>query len=469
MNVRPHPMLLPLLAFCQLVTAIDYNIVLVALPPIQAGLGFSEEGLQWVVSAYALAFGGTLLFAGRISDLFGRKLAMNVGLILYGVGSLAAALAPVPAAVIAGRAVQGLGGALLTPAVLTTIFASFPEGPQRFRALSVWSGAGAVGLAAGSALGGILTSTLGWRAVFAINVPLVVVGLVGTMVAMPRVERSATRPAADIPGGILATIASVGIVLALAEGPVSGWDTGVVLGAAIAGAAALVAFIVVEGRSPEPLLPLKMLRNRTLVAGLVAMFIFLGSIGTVYYVFSLFLQDVLGNTALATGIAFLPWGVGAMLGSRLGRASLNRWGISITLIVAFGLSAVAIGGLAASLHTATPIWVPIAWTVVLAPAQAMGFASLFASAAHRVEPRHQGVASALMSTFQQVGNAAGLAVLGGIAASIATKSGTATVRDTADGLALATWIAAALMVLGIVVVFVSSLRRAASTEIVPAD
>lgn len=449
--MSPHRLLLPLLAFCQLIVALDYNIVLVAMPDMKGAIGFSASGLPWVMSAYALAFGGALLFAGRITDVFGRRRGMLVGLSLYGAGSLFAAVASGPSLVLLGRVAQGLGGALLTPAVLATIFVSFAEGPARFRALAVWSGAGGVGLAAGAALGGVLTSVFGWRAVFLVNLPLVLVALAAALTAMPPEERGQVRRRLDAPGAFLATLGSVAVVFALAEGPVRGWISAQVSVAAAIGVVALAAFAAAERRTAEPLLPLALLRVRTLSVALVAMLLFLGSIGTTYYVFTLFLQDVLGESALATGLAFLPWGVAGIAGSRVAQAALGRLGIGGTLAGGMAVGAVATGGLALSLGAHAALWAVIAWTLLIALGQAMGFASLFAAAGVGVDPRHQGVASALLSTFQQVGNAAGLAVLGGIAASIATRSGGATVADTVTGLRTATGIAAALLGAGVMV------------------
>ncbi|WP_265447466.1 MFS transporter [Flexivirga meconopsidis] len=447
----PHRLLLPLLAFCQLIVAIDYNIVLVALPRMQEALGFSPSSLQWVVSAYALAFGGVLLFAGRFTDIFGQRIGMFIGLALYGLGSGLAAVAGNPALVLVGRVAQGLGGALLTPSVLSTIFRTYAEGPARFKALAVWSGAGAVGLASGSALGGILTSATGWRGVFVVNIPLVVLALVGAAIAMPRDAVGAERPRLDVPGAILATIGSVGVVFALAQGPAEGWGSRSVVAAALAGIAALAAFVVVERNSAHPLLPLHLLGNRVLTIGLVSMLLFLGSIGTSYYVFTLFLQDVLGRSALVTGLAFLPWGVAGIVGSKMAESVLDRWGVTTTLCAGMVIGAAGTAALALTIRTTTPVWVAVVATLVLALGQAMGFASLFASAAAGVDPEHQGVTSALMSTCQQIGNAAGLAFLGALAAAVATRSGAPTASDTASGLRLVSWIAAGMLVVGAVI------------------
>ena len=461
-TAAPHRLLLPLLAFCQLIVAVDYNIVLVALPEMKDAVGFSASGLQWVVSAYALAFGGALLFAGRFTDLYGRRLGMLLGLGLYGAGSVLAAVATGPELVLVGRVAQGLGGALLTPSVLATIFAAFPEGPARFRAIAVWSGAGGVGLAAGSALGGLLTSTFGWEAVFLVNVPLVLIALAGALLAMPADPRTPSRGSLDVPGAVLATLGSVAIVFALAEGPVQGWLSPSVLAGAAVGIAAVGAFVAVERRTAEPLLPLGLLRGRHLPLTLAAMMLFLGSIGTTYYIFTIYLQDVLGESAFVTGLAFLPWGIAGIAGSRVAQAALGRLGIAGTLLSGMLVGAVATGGLALSLRPDGSLWTVILWTVLLALGQAMGFASLFAAAAVGVAPAHQGVTSALLSTFQQIGNAAGLAVLGGLAVALATRDGAASTAATAWGLQVASGTGAALLLAGAVIAL--AMRRSAQAS-----
>jgi MFS family permease len=443
----PRRLLLPVLAFSQLIITIDYDIVLVALPRMKDSLGFSTAGLQWVVSAYALAFGGTLLFCGRFTDLFGRRRGIVAGLALYGVGTLAAAAAFEPALVLAGRVAQGLGGALLTPAVLAMINISFEDGPARFRALSVWSGAGAVGLAAGSALGGVLTSAFGWRAVFGVNVPLVALALAGILVAAPPDDRSARRRPLDVPGAVLATVTSVAVVLALAEGSARGWTSTVVLVSGAIGLIGLALFVAVEHRAPAALLPLGLLRGRALSVGVTVMALFLASIGTSYYVLTIFLQDVLGISALGTGLAFLPWGVAAIGGSQMSRLTLSRLGVHRALVISMLVAAAGTAGLASTLRAGEAVWVPLGWTVPLGVGQAMGFASLFAAAATGVEAGHQGITSALMSTFQQIGNAVGLSLLAGLAASIAA-AGAPSAHRTALGLRTVTWIAAAVLVVG---------------------
>ncbi|WP_159803614.1 MFS transporter [Arthrobacter zhaoguopingii] len=441
---RRHPLLLPLLAFAQFLLALDYNIVLVALPDMGEDLGMSETALQWVVSSYALAFGGLLLLGGRLGDVFGRRRLILLGLALFAVGSLAAALAVNPALLLSGRVLQGIGGALLSPAVLATIAVSFEEGPARFRALAIWASAGAVGLALGSALGGILMAFFTWRATFLLLVPLAIMGLVGAWRAVPHEDSDAERHSVDLLGGIFAALGVAGIVFALAELPTRGADA-TVLGAAVAGVVLLTAFLFRQRTVSNPLLQLSLFRSRTLTGGLVAMVLFTGSIGTSYYIFTLFTQSVLGTSAMVTGLAFLPWGITALLASTLAKVALNRLGIRGALILGLLIAAAGTAGFASSLTSDASLVVVVAWTALLGIGQAVSFAPLFASAGAGVPAGQQGVASALMSTIQQIGTALGLAVLIGLATWTINTSGAVSVEATANGLQTATWVGAGIL------------------------
>lgn len=442
-----HPLLLPLLAFAQFLLAVDYNIVLVAIPDMGTDLGMSESALQWVVSAYALAFGGLLLVGGRLSDVVGRRRMILLGLTLFAAGSLLAALAPGAAVLLIGRVLQGAGGALVSPAVLATIAVSFEEGPARFRALAIWSSAGAVGLALGAALGGVLMAVFAWRAIFFLLVPLALIGLVVAWRATPRDGRSESRRSLDLPGGLFAALGVAAIAFALAELPTRGVDVSVVI-AGVAGTLLLLAFVLRERTARYPLLQLSLFRGRTLAGALIAMVLFMGSIGTSYYVFTVFTQSVLGTSALVTGLAFLPWGVTAMLSSNLAKAALNRLGIRGALIVGLLIAAIGTAGFASALHVGAALWVVVAWTAVLGIGQAMGFATLFAAAGAGVPADQQGVASALMSTIQQVGTALGLAVLIGLASWATAASGLSGGEATAAGLRMASWVGASVLVAG---------------------
>lgn len=434
-------LLLPALAFCQFLVAVDYNIVLVALPSLGIELGMPSGALQWVVSAYALAFGGLLLLGGRVADVLGRRKGIVIGLIAFGVGSALAAGAIDPAMVLGGRVLQGAGGAFLTPAVLATIAVAFPEGPARYRALSVWAGAGAVGLALGSALGGALMAVFDWRSVFVLLVPLAAIATVGVLLSAPADPKTRRRPL-DIAGGASSALGIAGIVYALAEWPQAGWSTAVAI-SSLGGLALLGFFFFWERRSPSPLLDFSLLRHRTLTGGVFAMILFMGSVATSYYVFTVFTQTVLGASALLTGIAFLPWGLVAMFGSTLARRMLTGLGVRGSLITSLLITATGTAGFATSLSPNTPLPVVVAWTLLLGIGQAMGFASLYAAAGTGIVDELQGVSSAVMSTTQQLGTALGLGGLVGIATLVSENAQGTTDETIAQGLQAASLAGAA--------------------------
>lgn len=456
--VRTPRLLLPVLAFTQFIVAVDYNIVLVALPDLRSDLGMSQSASQWVVSAYALAFGGLLLLGGRMADLHGRRRILVIGITLFALGSLLAAVALDPVAVLAGRALQGAGGATLVPAVLATIGATFDEGPRRFHALAAWSSAGAVGLASGSALGGVLMAIADWRIVFAVLVPLSLLALIGVVLAIPADGPRRAGRSADLPGGLLAALGVAAVVFALAELPRLGLDP-LVMAAGTVGILLLVAFVLRQRRAADPLLDLRVFRFRTLSTGLVLMVLFMGSIGTSYYVFTIFLQDVLGRSALVTGLAFVPWGVVALFGSSLARRMLTHLGVAKSLALSFGVAAIGTAGLAASITPAASLAVVIGWTLLLGAGQAMGFASLFAAAGIGVPTEQQGVVSALMSTVQQIGTALGLALLVGLATAVASAAPGDATAATASGLSAAVWAGSAALIVAVPVAMLGANRR----------
>ncbi|MEV5989712.1 MFS transporter, partial [Streptomyces sp. NPDC052051] len=246
---RRPGLLLALLAFAQLIISIDYNIVYVALPEIGDGLGFSAQSLQWVISAYAVAFGGFLLLGGRACDLWGPRRIFILGLSLYGVSSLLGGLATAPGLLIAARAIQGIGGAFLFPATLTLVSTKFAEGKERNRAFAVWGTAGGSGMILGSLLGGVLTQAFGWESVFFVNVPLAALAIVFALPLITRDQLPASRRSFDLAGALTSTVGTTSVVFALVQGPESGWGSGLIIGAFVLGAALLASFLVIEQRS----------------------------------------------------------------------------------------------------------------------------------------------------------------------------------------------------------------------------
>lgn len=258
---------LALLAFAQLIISLDLNIVFVALPEIGAGLGFSGQTLQWVVSAYTVFTGGFLLFGGRAADLIGQRRVFIFALWLYALSSLVGGLAWSPEIIIAARAVQGIGAAFLFPATLSLINRLFAEGPERNRALAVWGGAGASGLTLGSLAGGFLTSAFGWPSVFYVNVLLAGIAIIAAFAIIPRDRKRHEHRSFDLPGALTVTAGATLLVFTLVQGPEYGWgSTAIIVSAALA-AFFLIAFTMIEAKSADPLMPLRLFYNRSLVAG----------------------------------------------------------------------------------------------------------------------------------------------------------------------------------------------------------
>ncbi|WP_149256946.1 MFS transporter [Actinomadura sp. K4S16] len=405
---------LALLAFAQLIISIDYNIVFVALPQIGDALGFTSQSLQWVVSAYAVLFGGCLLFGGRASDILGRRRMFVAGLGVYAVTSAVAGLATTAETLVIARGAQGLGGALLFPATLSLVNTMFAEGRERNRALAVWSGSGAGGLVLGSLLGGLLTEAFGWESVFFVNVPLAAAAIALAFLLIPSDAPRRGGRRFDLPGAVTATGGATLLVFVLVQAPEAGWTSGPLLAAA--GSLALLAsFVLIETRTRDPLMPLRLLRNRGMAAGVTITFLFTSTFGSMLYFLTIYFQEARGYGALETGTAFLlPMGI-VLCGNALAGKLLTRLGMRTTLIV--GMATVAFGtvllGLAIAPDTGYITLIP--GLAVFAVGGGVTFTSMFAAATSGVPGEQQGIASGIASTGQQVGSAVGLAVLVAIA------------------------------------------------------
>jgi EmrB/QacA subfamily drug resistance transporter len=437
--VSTNRLRLGLLALTQLIVALDYNIVYVALPDIGDALGFGPQSVQWVVSAYAVGLGGLLLFGGRAVDRLGPRRMFMTGLALYGVASLAGGLAADPGVLVAARAVQGVGGALLTPATLTLIYRGFTEGPARNRALGVWGMAGSAGLAAGSLLGGVLTNYLGWEAVFFVNVPLALICVLVAPRLLPA-DPARSSGAFDVPGAVLATAGSALLVFGLASGPERGWGSPISTGALAAGTALLAVLLLVESRTRDPLIPLRLARGRNLATTMIVIAVFQATLGGGYYILTTYLQPVLGYSALEAGLSFLPLTLVCMFAAvKLTPALLGRWGIRRTLAA----STIGTGaGIAAMVAGTTPgggFWTLLPGSIVWGLCGGIAFVTLYASAGAGVVPAEQGVASGIASTAKELGGALGLAVFVALTTSSA---------HLLNGLHLAGWTAAAVTVAG---------------------
>ncbi|MQY10220.1 Multidrug resistance protein Stp [Streptomyces sp. RB5] len=458
-SIRRGPgLLLALLAFAQFISAIDYNIVYVALPEIGREVGFDPQNLQWVVSGYAVAYGGFLLLGGRAADLLGQRRMFITALSLYGLASLAGGLAGSPGLLVAARAVQGLGGAFLLPATLSLIATTFAEGAQRTRALAVWGGAGAVGLALGSLLGGILTNYLGWEAVFYVNVPLALCAAAAAVAIIPADAPRERGRSFDITGALTATIGFTALVFGVVQGPDAGWGSAETLIALFGGALFIGLFLLVEARTAHPLMPPRLFRNRSLVAAMGITFVFMGTFGAQYYFFTVYLQNVRGYGALATGLAFIPSALVGMVGTKLSEALLGKVGPRTTIVIGLLVGAAGMAVLASAMSPTGGYPILLPGVILLSLGQGINWTAMFVAATSGVDARNQGIASAMASTTQQIGSAVGLAVLVAIAnAGVHTTTG----PDLVPGLRTAGFTAAALTLLGIGIAL--TLRHPTST------
>jgi MFS family permease len=443
-SAAPRDATLILLAFAMLIVSIDAYIVVVALPAIGHELGFSSQTLQSVISAYAVAFGGFLLLGGRAADLLGRRRVLATGLALYGAASLAGGLAGDPVLLLAARAVQGLGGALVFPATLSLVNTIFAEGRERNRALSVWAGAGAAGLVIGVLLGGALTEWLGWESVFFVNVPLAAVALVFAFVLIRPDRAHEPGRQFDAPGALTATLGITLVVLALVNGPEEGWGSAWVLAGGLGGLLALTAFAVIELRSSDPLLPPRLLSNRHLATSLGIAFMFTATFGSILYFLTLYFQEVLGYDALETGIGFVLPTAFVVLGSTLGGRMATRLGVRNTLLASLAIGAAGAGALGLAISPDASYAALIPGLVALSIGDGIVFTAMFIAAGTGVPDREQGVASGAASTATQAGAAVGLALLVLVAnAGTSGLTGDDLRVATSDGIATAALVVAA--------------------------
>ncbi len=435
---------LALLAFAMLIVSLDQYIVVVALPEIGRELRFSDQTLQSVISAYAVASAGFLLLGGRAADLLGRRRVFVAGLAVYAVSSLAGGLAPESVFLLVARAAQGLGGALVFPATLSLVNTTFTEGRERNRAVAVWGGAGAAGLVVGVLLGGVLTHALGWEAVFFVNVPLAAVAVLLAFPLIPADRRSEARRSFDLPGAASATLGVTLAVFALVEGPNLGWGSPTILAAATASVLLLGVLVVIERRSRDPLVPPALLANRNLGTAVAIAFLFWATFGSVLYFLTIYFQDVQGYDALETGLRFLLPTIVVVTGSALAGRLATRFGLRHTLVGALGvgaLGAVALG-LAMSLDSSYIALIP--GLIGVSVGDGVVFTTMFIAAGTGVSDREQGVASGIASTSTSIGAAVGLAVLVLVAnAGTDGLGGEELRRATADGLGTAVLVVAA--------------------------
>jgi len=402
---------LALLCTAQFMMILDFSIVNVALPSIQQALGFSQQNLQWVVSAYALTFGGFLLLGGRAADLFGRRRVFMAGLGLFSLASLVGGLAQFQWVLLSARIFQGLGAAIVSPAALSLLTTTFKEGAERNRALSVWGAISSGGFAAGVLLGGILTDGLSWRWVWFVDVPIGIVVFTLTPVLLSESrERTATRHI-DLAGAVTVTAGLVALVYSLVNANKAGWGSFQTICTFAISLLLLAAFIIVESYSQTPLVPFRIFRLRTLTGANLIVFLMGAVVASMLFILTLYMQQVLDYSALKTGFAFLPHALAAIVAAPFGSRLSTRVGVKSTLIG--GMILLTLGLLLLSQISTDGSFVGdlLLGTVIVGFGIVLSLVAGTIAATAGVSNSEQGLASGLFNTSQQVGAALGLAIL----------------------------------------------------------
>ncbi|MFF8611497.1 MFS transporter [Streptomyces sp. NPDC015350] len=412
---------LAFIALAQLMVVLDATIVNIALPHAQTDLGISDANKQWVITAYALAFGGLLLFGGRIADLWGRKRTFVVGLIGFALASALGGAAQNQAMLFGSRALQGVFGALLAPAALSLLAVMFTDAKERAKAFGIYGAIAGGGGAVGLILGGFLTQVLDWRWTFFVNIPFAAVAAAGAYFVIREPAGSRNRSSLDVPGVVLSALGLVSLVYGFTRAETAGWSDGLTIGMFVASGVLLLAFVATEARVKSPLLPLRVVldRNRggvylSLGLAIIAMF-------GLFLFLTYYLQVVRGYSPIRTGFAFLPMIAGMITGStQIGARLMIR--VPARKLMGPGFLAAAVGML-----LLTQLEIDSSYVGLILPAQLLlglgmgtAFMPAMSLATHGVEPRDSGVASAMVNTSQQVGGAIGTALLNTIAASAAT-------------------------------------------------
>jgi EmrB/QacA subfamily drug resistance transporter len=414
---RRRSLTLVLCCMAQFMVVLDVSIVNVALPSIAADLGFTPASLAWVVNAYTLAFAGFLLLGGRAADLLGRREVFAGGLALFALASLAGGLAQSELTLVAARAAQGLGGAVVAPATLSILTTGFPEGHERNRALGLWGAMGAVGGASGAVLGGLLTEALNWRWILIINVPI---GLFGALAAL-RVVQLVRRDAGvgrhfDLAGALSVTIGLVVLTYGIVQTDEHGWGSARTLLTLAVGAVLLAVFVLVEGRlATRPLVPLRIFASRALSGANVVVFCLGGSVFAMWYFISLYLQQVLGYSPIEAGVAFLPMPITIAAVTQAATRLTGRYGPGPVLAV--GMALIATGMLLFARIPADGGYASDVLAPALLCSAGIGFSFVPVTIAattgvHRTEA---GLASGLVNTSRQMGGSVGLALLATVA------------------------------------------------------
>jgi EmrB/QacA subfamily drug resistance transporter len=410
-EARRKGLALLLLCVAQFMVVLDFSIVNVALPSIQRDLGFSTQNLQWVISAYSLTLGGFLLLGGRLGDLYGRRFLFIAGLALFSFASLAGGLAPSGVWLIVARAVQGLGAALVAPTSISLVSTTFAEGAERNKAFGVVGSVASAGFAAGAILGGVLTSSLGWRWVMFVNVPIGILAAVATPLLLHENRLQAGHRRVDVFGALTVTAGIVALVYALSQGNTTGWLSLQTLGLLALALILLAWFVIIEARAPFPLVRFSIFRLRTVTGANLVTLLAPGVFGALVFILTLYMQKVLGYSAIETGLAFLPMAAIILLASNVVSRLVTRIGVKPFLVG--GIVGLFIGVLLLTQITANGTYIGAILPGIIVVSLGMGptFATMIIAATDGVSDDEQGLASGLFNTSLQVGSGLVLAIV----------------------------------------------------------
>jgi EmrB/QacA subfamily drug resistance transporter len=446
--------LLILVCLAQFMVILDVAIVNVALPAIRGSLGFSTTGLQWVVNAYTLTFAGFLLLGGRASDLLGRRRVFLAGTALFSLASLVSAVAGSPGVLLGARAVQGVGGAVISSASLAIITSCFEEGAPRNRALGAWGALGGLGATSGVLLGGVLTQGFGWPAIFVINVPIgAAIVLAGPRI-VPEGRSALDHRHFDLSGAVMVTVGMVALVYGIVRTDVLGWGSAGVLAPIAAGAALLALFVLIEGRwATAPLMPLGIFRMPLLRAANLVILLLYSAVFAMWFFLSLYLQQDLGDDAIQTGLAFLPMTLSVATAATLAPRLVRRFGARVTLSAGMLLATAGLALLTGVRPDGTYLAQVLPGGILAALGLGLSLVPATITAVQGVPAAQSGLVSALLNSSRLVGGALGLAVLTTLAESQTHSrlaAGASAALAQTDGFKLAFLVGAALCFAGAV-------------------
>jgi EmrB/QacA subfamily drug resistance transporter len=448
-------LILGIVCIAQFMVILDATIVNVALPSVQHGLHFSQSSLQWVVNSYTLFFGGFLLLGGRASDLIGRQRLFVGGVVVFTVASAVNGVAQSSGMLVGGRALQGLGAALVSPAALAIVTTTFEEGRDRAKAMGVWSAIAAGGGAVGLVLGGLLTEYLSWRWVFFINLPIGVIAIILSLRYVPDATAEEKPATADVAGAVTVTGGLLVLVYGIVKAQAYGWTSWKTLAFGLLAVALLGAFTWIESHSREPLIRLGIFRKRSLTASNTAMLLVAAGMFAMFYFASLYLQEVRDYSPVRAGLAFVPFTVGIVIGAGLSQSLVARLGarwvpvIGLVLSIVGELLFVRISVHGGYLNQLFPA------IMIMSIGMGLVFVPLTLVATTNIAHEDAGLASGLFNTSQQVGGALGLAILSSLAASRTahlTSSHHAHPEALVSGFHVAFAVGAGMMALGLVVI-----------------